>query len=60
MAGQIRLRIRYKIYTDPWIDYLMVSQEEMKAMLNDTRWSVKKFIESDTAMYISVIQKKGY
>jgi len=38
----------------------MVSQEEMKAMLNDTRWSVKKFIESDTAMYISVIQKKGY
>ena len=60
MAGQIRLRIRYKIYADPWIDYLMVSQEEMKAMLNDTRWSVKKIIESDTAMYISVIQKKGY
>ena len=60
MAGQVKLRIRYKIYADSWFDYLMVSQEELKAMLKDTRWSIKKFIESDTAMYISVIQKEGF
>ena len=27
MAGQIRLRVRYRSYTTPWFDYLMVSKE---------------------------------
>ena len=30
MAGQIRLRVRYKKYATPWFDYLMVSKEEME------------------------------
>lgn len=58
MAGQLRLRTRYKKYMDPWFDYLIVSKEEMKGILKDTGWSVKKFIDGEHSMYVAVIDKK--
>lgn len=32
MSGQLRLRVRYKKYVTPWLDYLLVSKEEMKKL----------------------------
>jgi len=58
MSGQVRIRVRYKKYVTPWFDYLFVSKEEMKDILNGTRWRVKKFIEGKSEMYIAVIEKK--
>ena len=58
MAGQIKLRVRYKKYTTPWFDYLMVSKEEMENILDGTDWEVNKFIESDGSVYIAIIDKK--
>ncbi|MBU7009843.1 MAG: class I SAM-dependent methyltransferase [Theionarchaea archaeon] len=58
MAGQLRLRTRYKKYMDPWFDYLIVSKEEMKGILKDTGWSVKKFIDGEDGMYVAVIDKR--
>lgn len=57
MAGQLRIRSRYKKYATPWFDYLLVSQDEMKDVLKNTRWSVHKFISSENR-YISIIRKK--
>jgi SAM-dependent methyltransferase len=57
MAGQARLRIRYKNYIGDWFDYLLVSKKEMKEILKDTGWKVKKFIDSGGAIYIAVIEK---
>ncbi len=45
MSGQICLRARYLTYKTPWIDYLMVSQKEMKEILKGTGWQVHHFIE---------------
>lgn len=58
MAGQIKLRVRYKKYATPWFDYLMVSKEEMENILDGTDWEVNKFIESDGSVYIAIIDKK--
>ena len=57
MAGQIRMRIRFKNYISNWFDYLLVSKKEMKDILNGTGWKVKKFIDSGNYMYIGIITK---
>ena len=58
MAGQIRMRIRFKQYVGRWFDYLIVSREEMKHILLGTGWKVKKFIDSRGSLYTAVIVKE--
>ena len=58
MPGQLRIRIRYKKYVTPWFDYLLVSKDEMKMILQDTGWQIKKFIDGKGGMYIAVIEKE--
>ena len=58
MSGQVRIRVRYKKYATPYFDYLMVSKEEMKKILKDTGWKIKKFISEKDAMYIAIIEKE--
>lgn len=58
MSGQIRFRIRYKKYATPWIDYLMVSREELEGILQGTDWTVSKYLDTDAAQYVAVIDKK--
>jgi len=57
MAGQIRLRVRYKKYTTPWLDYLLVSKKEMESILEGTDWKINRFIDSDSPIYIAIIDK---
>jgi SAM-dependent methyltransferase len=57
MAGQIRLRIRYLHYTTPWFDYLMVSPDELRSILNGTGWRVSHIYPSDGSVYIALIEK---
>ena len=42
MGGQIRMRGRYRRFATPWSDYLMVSPDEMDALLEGTGWKVSK------------------
>jgi SAM-dependent methyltransferase len=58
MSGQIRLRARYRTYATPWFDYLMVSKEEMVDILDNTDWRITKFIDSDSPMYVAIIDKR--
>jgi len=57
MQGQIRLRVRHRKYKSPWIDYLLVSKEEMKDIVSNTGWQIDRFIDSDTSMYIAILGK---
>jgi len=57
MGGQIRIRIRFQKYVGRWFDYLLVSKDEMKAILKGTGWKVKGFIDSENAQYIAIIGK---
>ena len=57
MAGQIRLRVRFQILTGPWMDYLLVSVNEMKRILKGTGWKIQKILKSQSSIYIAIIQK---
>lgn len=57
MPGQVRLRVRYRCYKSPWIDYLMVSKEEMEQLLTGTGWRVSRFLEWDKPSYVAIIDK---
>jgi SAM-dependent methyltransferase len=58
MSGQIRLRVRYKTYKSAWFDWLIVSKDEMREMLKDTGWKLKRTIETTGPRYMAVIQKE--
>jgi len=57
MSGQIRMRVCYQMYRSPWFDYLMVSKDEMKEILEGTGWHVEQFIDSPGPSYVAVIGK---
>jgi SAM-dependent methyltransferase len=57
MSGQLRGRDRFERYVGKWFDWLMVSKEEMKKILNGTGWKVKEFIDSEGSQYIAIIEK---
>jgi SAM-dependent methyltransferase len=59
MGGQIRIRIRYKKYVTPWFDYLLVSKDEMESILENTGWTVYKYLDGESGMYIAIIDKEG-
>ncbi len=58
MSGQIRLRVRYRNYSTPWFDYLIVSREEMKTIVKGTGWAIKRFIKSKTPSYAALLVKE--
>lgn len=58
-AGHLTIRIRFEKYATPWFDYLMVSKDEMKGLLQGTKWKIKEFIDSDGSQYIAIIEKKA-
>jgi SAM-dependent methyltransferase len=58
MAGQLRLRVRYRDIATPWFDYLIVSPNEMKTLARGTGWRVSKLLTSGgSSMYVAVIDK---
>ncbi len=58
MAGQLRLRVRYKNMKTPWIDYLFVSPAELKKILKGTGWYLYKMFHPGKYTYTVVIDKK--
>ena len=58
MSGQLRLRVRFQNFKTPWFDYLIVSQSEMKEIIQGTGWDIRQFINSEGPQYIAVIEKE--
>jgi SAM-dependent methyltransferase len=56
LPGQIRIRVRYRLHTTPWLDYLMVSPTELEELLDGTGWRLSRTLDSDDT-YIAVIEK---
>jgi hypothetical protein len=59
MPGLIRMRIRYLDRSTPWFDYLMVSPEEMRAVLVGTGWEVARILSDEGSMYAAIMDKVG-
>lgn len=56
MYGQIKIRVRFEQYIDPWFDYLFVSPKEMRDLVAGTGWRVAKILGRG-AQYSAVIEK---
>jgi SAM-dependent methyltransferase len=58
LSGEARLRVRYKKYVTPWIDFLMVSKEEIATILEGTNWMISGFIDWQGGVYTAILEKK--
>jgi SAM-dependent methyltransferase len=59
MPGQIRMRVRYRDRATPWLDYLFVSRDEMRTLLEGTGWRVRRFLPPEGGrLYAAVIEKE--
>jgi hypothetical protein len=54
MSGQLRVRVRYRDFIGPWIDHLIVSPEEMAAILEGTQWRVRRLLQQEGSGYYYV------
>ena len=58
MPGQIRFRLRYRMLSTGWFDYLFVTPPEMERLLRGSGWHVQHFISNDDDnLYAAVIDK---
>ncbi|MDQ1278839.1 MAG: hypothetical protein QG670_99 [Thermoproteota archaeon] len=58
MSGQLRIKIRYRKYATPWLDYLLASKDEVKEIIKGTGWRAREFIDSEGSSYILVMEKE--
>lgn len=58
MAGELRLRVRYRERIGPWFDYLMVSQAELGDLVQGTGWAVGQLLTDEGSQYVAVLQKE--
>ena len=56
LPGQIRIRVRFRDVIGPWMDYPMVSPNQLREILAGTRWDVARLFDSDDT-YVAVLEK---
>jgi SAM-dependent methyltransferase len=59
LGGQLRLRLRYRLLTTDWFDYLVCSPAELESLLTGTRWRLKSIDAEDKPYYLAVLQLGG-
>jgi SAM-dependent methyltransferase len=57
LSGQARIRVRYKKAVTPWIEFLMLSPDELRTLLESTPWSVGLVLDEPGGNYVAVLEK---
>jgi len=57
LGGQTKIRIRFEKTVTKWIEFLMVSKQEMEQLINATGWKISRFINSKNAGYVAIIER---
>ena len=57
LAGELRIRCRFRQYTGDWMPYLMVSQAEMAQIVEETGWHIAEILPSEGSQYVAVLEK---
>jgi len=55
MSGQIRMRVRHRQFKTPWFDYLFVSPDELRSIVDGTGWEVGEIIGWDGPVYVALL-----
>ena len=56
MGGHARLRVRYRRYVTPWIEFLMVSPQELRELLVGTGWVLQTILPPGS-LYAAILAK---
>jgi SAM-dependent methyltransferase len=59
MGGQTRIRVRFRKSISPWFDYLFVSHDEMRDIVNGTGWRIGQTLGTDGPHYVAILEKTG-
>jgi SAM-dependent methyltransferase len=59
MGGQARIRVRHGRLRSPWFDLLLVSNSELREILEGSGWKLEKTIEGTDGCYIAVLARAG-
>jgi SAM-dependent methyltransferase len=57
MPGQLRIRVRYQTHIGEWFDYLKVSRDEMKNVMEGTGWRVARFLPESGTVYAGILER---
>ena len=57
LSGQARIRVRYKKAVTPWIEFLMLSPDELGALVKDTHWQITTLLEDPGGNYVTILEK---
>ena len=57
MPGQLRIRVRHRLATTPWFDYLIVSPDELRDLVAGSGWEIARLIDGEAGMYTVVLEK---
>ena len=59
LPGQIRIRVRFRDVIGPWMNYPMVSPDQLREILGGTRWYVAHLFDSDDTddAYVAIVKK---
>jgi SAM-dependent methyltransferase len=55
MAGQLRVRIRYRNLATEWFDYLLCTPDELTGLLEATPWRLADVDEADAPFYVATL-----
>jgi SAM-dependent methyltransferase len=58
LSGQARIRVRYKKYVTPWIDFLLLSRPELQDLLVASNWSIAEVIDHGRGTYVAILEKR--
>lgn len=57
LAGELRIRCRFRQSIGDWMPYLMVSQSEMAEIVEGTGWRIAEIIPSPASQYTAILTK---
>jgi SAM-dependent methyltransferase len=57
LSGEARIRVRYKKSVTPWIEFLMLSPDELSGLLIGTPWRLDVLFEDPGGNYVAVLEK---
>jgi SAM-dependent methyltransferase len=58
LPGQIRIRVRYRDLATPWFDYLFVSPDELRKLVEGTGWRIARLLDAEETLYVAVLEKE--
>ena len=54
MPGQLRVRIRYRDLSSRWLDWLLVSPDELEELVADTGWRLSRTL-GEGPSYVAIL-----